>query len=239
MVKQRKHEVSSQKVQSSNDPNLPQLQKGALTPPPVQILIPSAVYASLNFLSPKECQAWIDFAESEGFEQLSSPQTSMYAHRECGRLSRTSVRVADELFQRMKLMVQRIMKDVEFSKDENYKPVSCNSNIRIYKYEKGMSFGRHFDGSEKISRYAGGNTEITVLIYLSSCRGGSTRFYLPKKGKKKNDEGIAFQPQEGAILMHLHGDRCLEHEANPVIHGIKYVLRTDVVFARCNSSICA
>lgn len=237
MGKQKKHNASSQKVQSSNDPKMPHLEKCAKSSPPplVQILIPSAVYASVNFLSPGECKALINFAECEGFEQLSSPQTSVYAHRECGRISRTSFQMADELFLRMKFMVERIMKDVQFSKDEHYKPISCNSNIRIYKYEKGMSFGRHFDGSEKISHYAGGNTEITVLIYLSSCSGGSTRFYLPKRGKKKNNEGsIAFQPQEGALLMHLHGDRCLEHEADPVQHGIKYVLRTDIVFARCN-----
>lgn len=232
MGKHKKRDMSSKKVQSSDDTKMPHLQKcPPSSPPPVQILIPSAVYTSLNFLSSDECKVWINFAECEGFEQLSAPQTSMYAHRECGRISRTSFRTADELFQRMKFMVERIMNEVEFSKDKDYKPVSCNSNIRIYKYEKGMSFGPHYDGSEKISCYPGGNTEITVLIYLSSCGGGSTRFYLPKRGKKKNDEGIAFQPQEGALLMHLHGDRCLEHEADPVRHGVKYVLRTDIVFA--------
>ena len=89
-------------------------------------------------------------------------------------------------------------------------------------------------------------TEITVLFYLSSCNGGATRFHLPcsscssssglKKKKKKGDRkmneesGIAFIPEEGAVLLHVHGDRCLEHEAEPVLNGVKYVLRTDIVY---------
>lgn len=32
-------------------------------------------------------------------------------------------------------------------------------------------------------------------------------------------------------LLHLHGDDGLEHEAEPVIQGAKYVLRSDVVFS--------
>lgn len=40
------------------------------------------------------------------------------------------------------------------------------------------------------------------------------------------------RPAVGLALLHLHGeDRCLEHEANVVLQGVKYVLRSDVVFA--------
>lgn len=39
------------------------------------------------------------------------------------------------------------------------------------------------------------------------------------------------RPAVGLALLHLHGeDRCLEHEANVVLQGVKYVLRSDVVF---------
>lgn len=134
--------------------------------PPVHLLIPSAVYTSPNFLSPVECKAWVDYAELVCFERLLSPQTSMFAYRECGRISKTSVSMANKLFQRMKYMVDRIVQDVQISKNKSYKAVSCNSNFRIYKYEKGMRFGRHFDESEKISDYDGGNTEITALIII-------------------------------------------------------------------------
>jgi hypothetical protein len=39
-------------------------------------------------------------------------------------------------------------------------------------------------------------------------------------------------PAPGLALLHLHGeDRCLEHEGAEVQQGVKYVLRSDVVFA--------
>ena len=70
-------------------------------------------------------------------------------------------------------------------------------------------------------------TEITVLFYLTSCRGGATRFHLPHSGKRKkgggsSSGGVAFTPEEGAVLLHVHGDHCLEHEAEPVLDGVKY-----------------
>ena len=33
------------------------------------------------------------------------------------------------------------------------------------------------------------------------------------------------------MYLHVHGDACLEHEAGVVLDGIKYVLRTDMVFS--------
>eukprot|EP00554_Chaetoceros_debilis_P015104 CAMPEP_0194119220 /NCGR_PEP_ID=MMETSP0150-20130528/38459_1 /TAXON_ID=122233 /ORGANISM="Chaetoceros debilis, Strain MM31A-1" /LENGTH=270 /DNA_ID=CAMNT_0038810853 /DNA_START=95 /DNA_END=907 /DNA_ORIENTATION=+ len=234
----------------------------------VETLVPSAVFLARNFLSPSECSAWIKYAEEEiGFEQMCSPQTSMYAQRECGRISRNDWTMAKLLYNRMKDMVIEISNQVVVSNtDPTYGPVNCNGNLRLYRYEKGMSFGRHFDGSNKIDRYSSRNgngyTEITVLVYLTSCQGGATRFHLPhssssykkkssgggKKSKKGNSkggsaasaamnmndqdrDGVSFEPEAGAILMHLHGDRCLEHEADPVIDGVKYVLRTDIVYA--------
>lgn len=203
----------------------------------VKTLVPSAVFVSSNFLSEKECQAWIQHAEHIiGFEHMNSPQTREYAHRECGRIQVNDWDMAQLLYNRMKPIVDEIEKQVVVSSNSTYRPICCNGNLRIYKYEKNMSFGRHYDGSDSIKRFDGGNTEITVLIYLSSCEGGATRFYLPhnKKGKQnnKNSDDIAFVPQAGAILLHMHGDRCLEHEADPVVNGVKYVLRTDIVYAR-------
>jgi len=63
-----------------------------------------------------------------------------------------------------------------------------------------MSFGKHYDGSNSTEE---GETEITVLVYLSDCVGGATRFYPPQKKK----QSVAFAPKEGAILLHIHGDR--------------------------------
>ena len=108
-----------------------------------------------------------------------------------------------------------------------------------------MSFGGYNDGSNIILLYSNDCTEITVLIYLSSCEGGATRFYpsqstrMGSKREKKStglDQkcGIAFVPEIGSILLHVHGDKCLLHEADPVLRGSKYVLRTDIVYGTGN-----
>ena len=52
--------------------------------------------------------------------------------------------------------------------------------------------------------------------------GGATRF-------EKNL--ASFEPVQGSILLHIHGNDCLLHEADPVTSGIKYVLRTDLVYS--------
>ena len=149
--------------------------------------------------------------------------------------------------------------------------VGCNPNLRVYKYSNGHSFGRHVDESNNVPGQ--GMTGMTVLIYLSECQGGATRFYTngiydedeqkqqqirqlqqktastskPSAGKKKKNgsrtpsssspsssssSSFAFQPTIGSMLLHVHGEHCLEHEAEPVLGGNKYVLRTDLVFGQ-------
>jgi len=205
----------------------------------LRTLVPNAVFCATNFFTESECKAWITKAESEiGFQYVNHPATRYIAQRECGRIQETNWDIAEQLFQRMQHfeMMKKINPLIGIDGSGGYLPMTCNGNIRIYKYEKGMSFGKHVDGSDRIPEVQNGNTEITVLVYLSSCLGGATRFYLPfsknksKSSKNKEKSGISFVPQAGAILFHVHGDRCLEHEADPVLSGIKYVLRTDIVY---------
>jgi hypothetical protein len=73
---------------------------------------------------------------------------------------------------------------------------------------------------------AEGVTRMTILVYLSACEGGATRFDRPD-GQR---EVIAYPPTVGSLLLHLHGDDCLLHQADAVSNGTKYVLRTDLVY---------
>ncbi|XP_048127361.1 uncharacterized protein LOC115732384 isoform X6 [Rhodamnia argentea] len=122
--------------------------------------------------------------------------------------------------------------------------VGLNPNLRFYRYNVGQRFGRHID--ESVDLGEGKRTHYTLLIYLS---GGS-------KSKAKNDSsnhsnspsellvggetvfynsrnGIVAEvaPAEGMALLHIHGDKCMLHEARNVTKGVKYVFRSDIAFA--------
>lgn len=206
----------------------------------VKEILPSSVWVVPDFLQASECQAWIDFVDEGGtaaassktrksrLEYIQHPATKYVANRECFRWQRNDPSVAKVVFDRMQSsgVLRELQAKVQFG-SVSYGPCACNPNIRIYKYDKGMAFGRHVDGSHHVEGI--GMTEVTVLVCLSDCQGGSTRFYPANSGK--NAKSIAFAPQKGALLVHVHGDRCLEHEADPVVSGLKYILRTDIVYA--------
>ena len=234
-------------------PNLVPLKhcnhSGCYTPPSkIVILHPSSVFLVRNFLEKSDCERWVNQVEENiGFEVVSHSATRDYAHRQCGRIQCEDWVIADRLYEKMRPILKEITSQISIKHtNPTYRHMGCNGNVRIYKYEKGMSFGRHYDGSNIIPCYPNGCTEITVLIYLSSCEGGTTRFYPPQStgmGSKRQTKksagleqksGIAFVPEIGSILLHVHGDKCLLHEADPVLRGSKYVLRTDIVYGTGN-----
>lgn len=178
----------------------------------LQPLVPHAVYTSSSFLSSLECQAWIHFIESD-------PSKLIYT--QCSRWQTHDWSMADALFQRMKQSTIISQLSDSLGSMGGQCPIAANGHLRVYKYERNMSFGKHVDGSEDTPR---GKTQVTVLIYLSNATGGATRFHFGRR------QEAASEPAEGKILFHVHGDRCLVHEADEVQQGIKYVLRTDLVY---------
>ena len=161
-------------------------------------LIPNAVFVARNALSSKECEDWIKYAENSGYDTVAHPATKWIAHRECSRLQKNDWTMAHRLFGRIQQVVAEASEALDiFDKstrvnssyaNKSYQPITCNPNLRLYKYTKGQWFGKHIDGTNKIEwkgedvPYAAKDvaeteTEITVLFYLSSCKGGATRFH--------------------------------------------------------------
>ena len=88
-------------------------------------------------------------------------------------------------------------------------------------------------------------TTWTLLLYLTSsadgCVGGETVFYperkpQPAKKKAKADEDslepIVVALLTGTALLHKHGKDCMLHEGKEVVHGEKWVIRSDLCVRR-------
>ncbi len=185
--------------------------------------IERSIYTISGVLSDQECKRCIHAAESsELFEHQSSPNSPEYAFRDHYRIRLHSPEVANLLWKKTGL------KDV-FSRIQSPAcpghPVGLNPVLRIYKYSAGKEcFGKHIDESDVVEN---GRTEYTLLIYLSTTRGGETTFY-DERGRLL----VRVEPRSGMALLHRHGDEhCLEHEALKVREGCKYVLRSDIVFS--------
>lgn len=93
----------------------------------------------------------------------------------------------------------------------------CNERFRCYKYEPGQQFRLHMDGS--FVRHERERSLLTFMIYLNEdFEGGETDF-------PEAEETIV--PRTGAALLFQHP---VSHEGCAVTRGIKYVVRSDVMY---------
>jgi predicted 2-oxoglutarate/Fe(II)-dependent dioxygenase YbiX len=88
-------------------------------------------------------------------------------------------------------------------------------DLRFYKYSAGQRFKMHKDGPW----HEGGMTsKLTFLVYLNeSFAGGTTDF-----------RDFNVKPKTGSALLFIHDTW---HEGAAVESGVKYVLRSDVLYA--------
>lgn len=98
------------------------------------------------------------------------------------------------------------------------KPVGFNERFRWYRYTIGQRFAPHYDGC--FERDNGERSEFTFLVYLNQdYQGGETRFFEP--------ELLVVTPRTGLALVFHHPQL---HEGAAVESGVKYVMRTDVMY---------
>lgn len=166
-----------------------------------------------HFFSKKECEFWIEKSETIGYEEASINQGEQQIIkkdiRNNERLIYESTELAAELWGKVK----------EFVLYETAYGRACglNERFRFYKYYPGQEFKPHQDGSfiRNIHEWS----SFTFLIYLNdNLVGGETKF-----------ETSSIKPETGKAVIFRHE---LVHQGCKVIEGIKYVLRTDVMYQR-------
>lgn len=95
--------------------------------------------------------------------------------------------------------------------------VGGNPRLRVYRYDTGEHHGTHWDTVVELPNRV--SSRITLVYYLNDgFEGGETDF--PELGRR-------VAPKRGSALLFQHR---VSHSALGVTRGVKYVLRTDILY---------
>eukprot|EP01084_Bolivina_argentea_P083808 151720_1 len=178
---------------------------------------------TIKILSPSECCKLIELCEMYGFEDAGYQKS----YRSNTRLITNDKALSVALYNRIKNCCP-----------QQYKSEGCiweicglNEQFRWCKYVKGQKFARHLD-----ARFRRNDTEksfYTVNIYLNSgttdFKGGRTCFFNLNKKRSRWEISVGVVASPGLSLMFNQLDG-IEHNGEEVIEGIKYLMRTDVMY---------
>lgn len=177
-----------------------------------KIEIHPEIFLIEDFLSLEECDTYLKRFENEKFEQA---KISMFGRQ----IMRTDVRNNDRFIFFDKALAAQLWERTQSFMNEEfgaYKAIGLNEMFRVYKYTSGQRFKMHRDGS-----YHRNDKECSFysfIVYLNDdFKGGETEF-------RKVSTII---PKKGTVLIFRHPHL---HEGKEVLEGIKYVLRTDIMY---------
>ena len=161
-------------------------------------------------LTPEECQYFIDLSERVGYEEA-----TITTHR--GPVMNKRVRDNERVLYKDEAMAEALyQKFIPYLPvlEDGSRPVGLNELFRFYRYEGSQRFMTHRDGAYE--RNASEASRFSLLVYLNDTDGGQTEF-----------GDLKVFPKAGKALVFLHEYR---HKGCAVDSGMKYVLRTDVMY---------
>ena len=106
--------------------------------------------------------------------------------------------------------------------------VGLNERLRFLKYSPGQYFKPHFDGSYR--RPDGSEQSfVTVQLYLNQGMAGGDTTFL---SNTRAEDNVAVAPRTGRVLVFQHD---LLHEGSTLLEGVKYAMRTDVMYRKASN----
>ncbi len=159
-----------------------------------------------NVYTEEECRSFVRFIES------SSPSlaTNNPLYRDQDRVIRDDPAAADELFRRLRPHLPETMGALRL--------IGVNERLRFYRYRLGQRFAPHMDHWHRSNDRQ--ITLHTVLVYFNDdFEGGETRFMEQIE--------CVVRPKRGMVAIFQHKIR---HEGCEVRRGIKYAMRSDVIY---------
>jgi prolyl 4-hydroxylase len=168
-----------------------------------------------DVLSPSECAALIRRVDAAGpvvapITRADGPKVDL-GTRNNERVIFDDALLAARLFERSRPHAPARLSGLDL--------VSANERIRCYRYAVGQRFAPHYDGA--FVRSDDERSLLTFMVYLNhGFDGGRTAFL---------DLDKEVEPRAGRALLFQH---FILHEGRAVTAGVKYALRTDLMYRR-------
>lgn len=180
---------------------------------PLVTRLGAGIFTLDAFLTPEECRDFIAASETEGYSEavvnINERSVILKDVRNNDRILYDDTALAERLFRRAAPFLPPVL--------EEWTLAGLNERFRFYRYTPLQYFKWHKDGA--FVRSADEQSLLTLLIYLNDgFEGGETEFSRDR-----------VKPETGRALVFPHPYR---HQGLPVISGVKYVLRTDVMYRR-------
>ncbi len=172
------------------------------------------VWTVPDLLTPEECSTLITRIEAVGCAPAPITTARGFVMRPD---IRNNTRATIDDHDLAKTLFERVRRHVPEVMCGGMRAIGANERFRCYRYEPGQRFAPHFDGA--FIRDNDDESLLTLMVYLNEgFTGGETRFL---------DWDRAVVPRTGMALLFQHR---LLHEGAAVVAGVKYVLRSDVMY---------
>lgn len=175
-----------------------------------------SIFTIENFLTRPQCLDYIVLSENLGYEPAK-------VNSAAGAVVKTGIRNNSRAFYKSDELAETLWQRARPSIPAQLghsQAIGLNELFRFYRYQRGHQFRGHFDGS--YVRSATEASYFTFMLYLNdNFQGGDTAF-----------RDLRVQPRQGMALLFRHD---LYHAGSEVTQGVKYVLRTDVIYRTTGS----
>lgn len=167
-------------------------------------------------LSAAECRALIERIEAAG--PTFAPVTTSRGFVMRPEI-RNNSRVMFDDVELATLLYQRVSPHLPERLEGDWRLCGANERLRCYRYAPGEFFKPHFDGA--FHRHGDERSLLTFMVYLNEVDEGGHTDLL--------DLGLSVKPREGSALLFNHH---LLHQGATVTRGLKYAVRSDVMYRR-------
>ena len=175
-------------------------------------------------LTAEECKSIIALSEKIGY-QGAKDYCFQYRDRWNDRFMSDDPKLAEFLWERVKDFVPKKIEAF----DRTWELDDLNTRFRFCKYigGEGHYFGAHTDGMYRVDNDH--TSLLTCMFYLNGTdefEGGLTNF-IEYKTNKLN---YSVKPEPGLCVIFRQVDLRCYHEGTQVTKGLKYIMRTDIMF---------